>query len=212
MLINSRERYVVTKRLLDIICSSAGLVITSPITTSTAILIQITMGSPVFFVQERVGFEGVSFELIKFRTMKNQEKDTRFDVSGDRERLTKLGAFLRSSSIDELPTLWNVFLGEMSLVGPRPLLTQYLDRYSSKQAGRHKVKPGITGWAQINGRNNLTWKEKFDLDVWYVENCSSWLDFKILAATVFKVIKREGIGYQGGVSMHEFMGNEEPAP
>ncbi|NLW44484.1 MAG: sugar transferase [Syntrophomonadaceae bacterium] len=197
--------YPILKRFMDIICSVLGLIFLSPLLFVLAIIIRLQMGNPVFFRQQRPGFKGKPFQIIKFRTMKEQrDKDGR--MLPDEQRLTRLGKFLRSTSLDELPELFNVLKGDMSLVGPRPLLMQYLDRYTPEQARRHEMKPGITGWAQVNGRNAITWEEKFALDVWYVNNCSFWLDMKILAMTVVKVFKREGISAEGEATMPEFMG------
>jgi|SRR3990172_7257886 len=193
------------KRFLDIFGSLIGLSISIPLVLPIIFLIRMTMGSPVFFRQQRTGIEGRLFQLIKFRTMKEK-----FDLSGntlpDSTRLTKLGRWLRKYSIDELPELWNVLKGDMSLVGPRPLLPQYLTRYTAEQARRHEVKPGLTGWAQINGRNAIYWEEKFKLDVWYVDNQSLWLDLKILAMTLWKVFRGEGVSAPGEATMPEFMG------
>ena len=162
-------------------------------------------GSPVLFRQQRPGLNGKPFMLIKFRTM-TDEQDEEGNLFPDEVRLTRFGQFLRSTSMDELPELWNVFVGEMSLVGPRPLLMQYLDRYTIEQARRHEVKPGITGWAQVNGRNALTWEEKFKLDVWYVDHFSTWLDVRILFSTLAKVLRREGISGEGQATVREFFG------
>lgn len=166
------------------------------------------MGSPVFFRQTRPGLHGKPFELIKFRTMREPLPGENPSQT-DSVRLTKVGRILRSTSLDEFPTFINVLKGDMSLVGPRPLLMQYLDRYTPEQARRHEVKPGITGWAQINGRNALTWEDKFKLDVWYVDHQSLWLDLKILSMTAYKVLKREGISAKGEATMPEFMGSGE---
>jgi sugar transferase EpsL len=176
------------------------------IVISLVILIQI--GRPVLFIQMRPGLNGKPFYMYKFRTM-TDETDEQGNLLPDELRLTRLGKFLRSTSLDELPELFNVIKGDMSLVGPRPLLMQYLERYTPEQARRHEVKPGITGWAQINGRNAITWEEKFVLDVWYVDNWSLWLDMKILAMTLVKVFRREGISAEGEATMPEFMGNYE---
>lgn len=165
------------------------------------------MGRPIFFIQTRPGKNGKPFNLVKFRTMR-QINEAEKDRSSDQERLTRIGKFLRSYSIDELPTFYNLLKGDLSLVGPRPLLMRYLTRYNSTQARRHEVKPGITGWAQVNGRNALSWEEKFDLDVWYVDNRCMALDLKILAMTLFKVIKREGISHGEEATMPEFMGTK----
>ncbi|NLT21208.1 MAG: sugar transferase, partial [Syntrophomonadaceae bacterium] len=168
--------------------------------------IWIQMGRPVIFKQMRPGLQGRSFFMYKFRTM-TDERDENGVLLPDEMRLTRLGKFLRSSSLDELPELFNVLKGDMSLVGPRPLLMQYLQRYTPDQARRHAAKPGITGWAQVNGRNAISWEEKFVLDVWYVDNCSLWLDMKIMFMTVVKVFRREGISAEGEATMAEFMGN-----
>jgi len=184
-----------------------GLILISPILFIVALLVRIIHGPPLFFKQERPGYRGELFTLYKFRTM-TEERDTDGNLLSDEKRLTRLGRFLRASSLDELPELLAVLQGQMSLVGPRPLLVQYLDRYSQEQARRHNVLPGITGWAQIHGRNILTWEEKFRLDVWYVDHWSLSLDFKILAQTLWKVFKREGIAQPGQATAELFMGNE----
>jgi sugar transferase EpsL len=191
------------KRLMDVICSAVALILLSPVIFTVAGLVWCKMGSPVIFVQKRPGLNGKPFKLIKFRTMSNA-KDKNGEISSDGERLTSLGRFLRASSLDELPELWNVLKGEMSLVGPRPLLMEYLPRYSPEQARRHEVKPGITGWAQVNGRNALSWDEKFELDVWYVENHSLWMDVKILFLTIVAVLTRRGIQNEGHATMPPF--------
>lgn len=172
------------------------------------ILVKNKLGSPVFFKQKRPGLKGEAFHLIKFRTM-TDEKDSTGNLLPDNQRLTKFGKFLRSSSMDELPELWNVFKGEMSFVGPRPLLMEYLPLYNEEQMKRHSVKPGITGWAQVNGRNSISWDEKFQLDIWYVENQSLLLDLKILLLTLKKVFIREGISAQGEATMPKFTGNSK---
>jgi len=169
------------------------------------ILVAIAIGHPVIFCQKRPGLYGMPFNLYKFRTMSNK-KDANGNLLPDKQRLKPIGVFLRNASFDELPELWNVLKGDMSLVGPRPLLMQYLQRYTPEQARRHEVKPGITGWAQVNGRNALGWEEKFKLDVWYVDRVSFGLDMKILWLTLIKVIKREGISQAGHATMQEFMG------
>jgi sugar transferase EpsL len=174
-----------------------------------ALLVWIKLGSPVIFRQQRPGLRGKPFVLVKFRTMTNRH-DASDDLLGDSERLTRFGRFLRTTSIDELPELFNVLRGDMSLVGPRPLLMQYRERYTLQQARRHEVKPGITGWAQINGRNVLSWDDKFRLDVWYVDHCSLSLDLKILALTCWKMLTREGITQPGHASAAEFMGSQRP--
>lgn len=196
------------KYFFDIIVSVIGLFVLSPVLTFVALMVKKKLGSPILFKQTRPGLHGAPFTTYKFRTM-TDTRDERGNLLPDSVRLTSLGKFLRSTSLDELPELFNVIKGEMSLVGPRPLLTQYLDRYTSEQARRHDVKPGITGWAQINGRNAITWEEKFKLDVWYVENQSLWLDIKILLMTVGKVFHREGISADGEATMQEFMGSEQ---
>ncbi|MGD8732714.1 MAG: sugar transferase [Anaerolineales bacterium] len=195
------------KRLFDFGLTLVGGIILLPFLLLIALAVFLSMGRPVLFRQKRPGMHGVPFDLYKFRTMRtvvNRQGEPRSDA----ERLTDLGRFLRSLSLDELPELWNVLCGEMSLVGPRPLLMQYLERYSPEQARRHEVLPGITGWAQINGRNALTWEDKFRFDVWYVDHWSLWLDFKILVITLWKVIKREGISQEGHATAQEFMGSE----
>ncbi|POB03584.1 sugar transferase [Halopseudomonas oceani] len=195
------------KRLLDVFFSSTILLLLSPLIGFVAWQIRRKMGSPVLFRQVRPGLHGKPFEMIKFRTMKDA-----IDASGnplpDAERLTPFGQFLRSSSLDELPELWNVLKGDMSLVGPRPLLMEYLPLYSAEQARRHEVRPGVTGWAQVNGRNALSWEEKFKLDVWYVDNQSLWLDIKVLFLTVKKVLVRDGISAEGEATMSKFTGSD----
>ena len=202
--------YDIAKRAMDVAGATAGLVGTLPITVPVAIAIRTTMGSPIFFKQERPGKDGEPFELIKFRTMR-EPKPGEGMLETDGLRITPLGHFLRSSSIDEFPTFWNVLRGDMSLVGPRPLLMRYLPRYSPEQMRRHEVRPGITGWAQVNGRNALNWEQKFAHDVWYVDNRSLGLDLRILLMTVLKVLEREGISQEGQATMSEFMGNGKPA-
>ncbi len=198
----------VTKRLLDLLLTTIGLIVLSPILLFTAILVRIYLGAPVIFSQLRPGYKGKPFRIYKFRTM-NDARDAQGELLPDEQRLTRLGRILRATSIDELPELFNVLRGEMSWVGPRPLLMQYLERYNTEQARRHDVLPGVTGWAQINGRNTITWEDKFRMDVWYVDNWSLGLDIKILALTVWKVIKREGISQPGYATSEEFMGSEE---
>ncbi|HEX2762677.1 MAG TPA: sugar transferase [Allosphingosinicella sp.] len=192
------------KRLLDIFVSATALVLLSPLLLAVAAAVRIALGSPVLFRQLRPGLKGAPFELIKFRTMRPDAAGK--GVASDAQRLTPLGRALRATSIDELPELWNVLRGDMSLVGPRPLLMQYLKRYSPEQARRHEVKPGLTGWAQVNGRNAVGWDEKFALDVWYVDHCSLLLDLKILAMTLAVVFRRSGIAGAGAATMNEFMG------
>ena len=196
----------VVKRTIDIVCSGLGLIILSPILLITAILIRIKLGSPIFFTQDRVGKDGKIFKMIKFRTMLDAV-DKWGEPLPDEERMTPFGKFLRSTSIDELPELINVFKGDMSLVGPRPLLVEYIKLYSKEQFRRHEVRPGITGWAQVNGRNTLRWAEKFKLDIYYVDNFNIFFDIKILFMTLIKVIKREGISQEGSVTMEKFNGN-----
>ena len=193
------------KRLLDIVISATALILLSPFMLIIYLLVRINLGGPAFFLQERVGKDNKIFKMIKFRTMKNStDKDG--NLLSDNERLTKFGRFLRSFSIDELPELINILKGDMSLVGPRALLVQYLEHYNSEQIRRHEVLPGLTGWAQINGRNSITWCEKFKLDVWYVDNWSLWLDIKIFFLTFWKVFKREGINQSETVTMEYFNG------
>ena len=195
--------YHSTKRVLDLVGSAAALLVISPVMLATAAAIRLTIGKPVLYKQQRPGYKGQVFSLYKFRTM-NDVRDAQGKLLPDSERLTRLGRFLRSYSIDELPELLNVIKGDLSLVGPRPLLVEYLPRYSSEQMRRHEVLPGLTGWAQVNGRNALTWEDKFKLDVWYVDNCSLWLDVKILFMTLWRVLKREGISQTGQATMEEF--------
>ena len=193
------------KRLLGIVISATALILLSPFMLIIYLLVRINLGGPAFFLQERVGKDNKIFKMIKFRTMKNStDKDG--NLLSDNERLTKFGRFLRSFSIDELPELINILKGDMSLVGPRALLVQYLEHYNSEQIRRHDVLPGLTGWAQINGRNSITWCEKFKLDVWYVDNWSLWLDIKIFFLTFWKVFKREGINQSETVTMEYFNG------
>jgi sugar transferase EpsL len=196
------------KRIFDIIFSTASLIVLSPLLILVILAIRWHIGRPVFFGQMRPGLKGCPFVLYKFRTM-SDKRDGKGRLLPDAERLSSFGYFLRSISLDELPELWNVLKGDMSLVGPRPLLMQYLDRYTSEQARRHEVKPGITGWAQVNGRNEIAWEDKFRLDVWYVDNISLFLDLKIIAMTVIKVLIREGIAADGEATMSEFMGTAE---
>lgn len=193
------------KRLIDILGAMIGLLLLAPVIVFLAVLVRFKLGSPVLFRQARPGMGGRAFEMAKFRTM-TDERDAQGELLPDADRLTGFGQFLRSSSLDELPELWNVLKGDMSLVGPRPLLMEYLPLYSERQARRHEVRPGITGWAQVNGRNALSWEEKFELDVWYVENRTLWLDIKILFLTVWKVIKRDDISQDGEATMSRFEG------
>lgn len=194
------------KRAIDIVCSGLGLIVLSPILIIAAILIRKNLGSPIFFTQDRIGKDGKVFKMIKFRTMLDAT-DKYGNQLPDEERLTSFGKLLRSTSIDELPELVNVFLGDMSLVGPRPLLVEYKDLYSTEQWRRHEVRPGITGWAQVNGRNSISWSERFKLDVEYIDNYNLILDIKILFMTVLKVIKKDGISQDGHVTMEKFNGN-----
>ena len=193
------------KRLLDILVTLPALILLSLLLASLALLVRVKLGAPVLFRQQRPGLNGQPFTIYKFRTM-TDARDAHGQLLPDAERLTKFGRFLRSTSLDELPELINVLKGEMSIVGPRPLLMQYLERYTPQQARRHEVRPGITGWAQINGRNAITWEQKFELDVWYVDHVSLRLDVKIIALTVWKTIKREGISQPGQATAEEFRG------
>lgn len=197
-----------TTRLFDMLVSFSALLFLFPILFILFILIRIKLGSPVFFTQVRPGFEGKPFRMVKFRSM-TDERGWDGQLLPDPIRLTPFGQFLRSTSLDELPGLWNVLKGDMSLVGPRPLLMEYLPLYNSEQARRHNVRPGITGWAQVNGRNAISWEEKFALDVWYVDNQSIWLDIKILFFTVKKVFVREGISAAGEATMSKFTGTTQ---
>lgn len=199
--------YDIAKRAIDVVGSAGALAVTAPVSLPVAAAIRITMGSPVLFRQVRPGKDDKPFQLYKFRTMRDLRPGEDM-LATDAERITRLGKFLRETSIDELPTLLNVLKGEMSLVGPRPLLMRYLDRYTPRQARRHDVKPGITGLAQINGRNALTWEQKFEHDVYYVEHRSLLFDLEILVRTVLVVMAREGIAAEGMATMHEFMGTE----
>ena len=193
------------KRLLDITISLIALIFLLPLMLLIYLLVIINLGSPAFFLQERVGKDNKIFKMIKFRTMKNST-DKNGNLLSDNERVTKFGSFLRSFSLDELPELINILKGDMSLVGPRALLVQYLGLYNDEQIRRHEVLPGLTGWAQINGRNSITWSEKFKLDVWYVDNWSLWLDIKIFFLTFWKVLKREVINQSESVTMEYFNG------
>lgn len=194
------------KRTLDLVLTSFGIAIMSPVMLVLAILIRVLLGKPVLFRQQRPGLHGLPFTCLKFRTMTNA-RDSRGNLCPDAERLTRFGRILRSTSLDELPELFNVILGEMSMVGPRPLLMQYLELYSASQARRHALLPGITGWAQVNGRNAISWDEKFALDVWYVEHCSLGLDLKILVRTAWKALTREGINQRDHATVEYFKGN-----
>lgn len=196
------------KRLIDIVGASVGILLTAPVMLVLALLVRLIMGKPVLFRQMRPGLHGKPFTMLKFRTMTDR-RDANGELLPDELRLTKFGKWLRSTSLDELPELFNVLKGEMSLVGPRPLLMEYLPRYTPEQARRHEVKPGITGWAQIHGRNALSWEEKFQLDVWYVDHWNLWLDMKILWLTIWKVLKREGISAEGTATMPIFTGSSD---
>ena len=193
------------KRGLEFIIALIGLILASPILLIVAILVKTKLGSPILFRQQRVGLNGEIFEMVKFRTMRDAT-DLEGNPLPDEERLTKFGQLLRKTSLDELPELWNVLKGDMSLVGPRPLLVEYLPLYSTEQMKRHDVRPGITGYAQVNGRNNISWTKKFELDVYYVENFSLWLDVKILFQTVAKVLGQADINQEGNVTMEKFNG------
>ena len=197
------------KRCFDFAISLAGLIVLAPVFALIALLVKVNLGSPVLFSQRRPGRAGRIFTMWKFRSMIDAK-----DVSGifrtDAERLTRFGRWLRASSLDELPELWNILRGEMSLVGPRPLLVEYLELYSQEQARRHEVLPGLTGWAQINGRNALSWEEKFRLDVWYVEHRTIWLDLKVIALTAAKVFRRTGVTASGEATMSRFTGTRMP--
>jgi len=195
------------KRILDLVVTLPGFLLLLPVVILLAVLVRLKLGAPIFFKQARPGLNRKIFNMYKFRTMTN-ESDEDGNPLSDEARLTVFGKFLRSTSLDELPGLWSVFKGDMSLVGPRPLLVEYLSLYTAKQARRHEVKPGITGWAQVNGRNAISWDEKFELDVWYVDNQSIWLDVKILWLTVKKVIARDGVTTQDNTTMPVFKGSK----
>ena len=195
----------ISKRLLDLSIALIGLIILSPLMILISILVAVFLGRPIFFRQKRPGFHGKIFKILKFRSM-NEKTDESNQLLPDKDRLTKFGQFLRTTSLDELPELFNILLGDMSIVGPRPLLISYLPLYNPHQMRRHDVLPGLTGWAQVNGRNALTWEEKFDLDVWYVDHWSFGLDLKIMMLTMVKVIKREGISQPGQATSDPFKG------
>jgi lipopolysaccharide/colanic/teichoic acid biosynthesis glycosyltransferase len=197
------------KRFIDVVISGIILLLCTPILFAVAIAIFSKMGNPIFFTQVRPGMNGKPFKMVKFRTMSNAVGSSGEPLA-DKLRLTKLGKFLRATSLDELPELWNVLTGEMSLVGPRPLLMEYLPLYTAKQARRHEVRPGITGWAQINGRNALSWEEKFELDVWYVQNRSNIVDLKVLLKTAILVLAQTGINSDGHSTMPKFEGKKGP--
>jgi len=195
------------KRVFDIIASALALLLLAPVLAGVALLVALKMGRPVFFRQQRPGLDGKPFTMLKFRTMRDAH-DAQGRPLSDAERLTPFGRWLRATSLDELPELWNVLKGDLSLVGPRPLLMEYLPRYSEIQRRRHEVRPGLTGWAQVHGRNAVDWNERFELDVWYVDHRSFWLDMKILAMTVHLVLSRRGVSAQGEATMREFRGDE----
>jgi len=200
--------YEAVKRVIDFAGALIGIVALSPVFAAVAAAVRLGLGSPVFFRQQRPGLYGKPFTLVKFRTMTDKHS-ANGQLLPDAERITSLGRFLRRTSLDELPELWNVLMGDLSLVGPRPLLMQYLDRYTPFQMRRHEVRPGITGWAQVNGRNAITWKEKFDMDVWYVDNRSLTLDFRIVIMTLGQVIRGKGVSQDGRATVDEFMGSDE---
>ena len=195
------------KRILDVVIASTALVLLSPVYALVAYKVKKNLGSPVLFRQTRPGLYGQPFDMIKFRSMKDA-LDTAGNPLPDSERLTPFGKMLRATSLDEMPELWNVIKGDMSIVGPRPLLMEYLPLYNSEQAKRHDVRPGITGYAQVNGRNAISWEKKFELDTWYVNNQSLWLDFKIMLKTVKKVLAKDDISAEGDVTMHKFTGSK----
>ena len=201
--------YKFGKRIFDFVASCTALFFLSPAFVATALLVRLKLGSPILFRQQRPGLHGHPFMMLKFRTM-TDARDSAGNLLPDVERLPAFGQFLRSTSLDELPELINVLKGEMSLVGPRPLLMQYLSRYTPEQIRRHEVRPGITGWAQVNGRNAISWEKKFELDVWYVEHCSFWLDIKVLWMTILKVIKRADINEHNQATQSEFLGTHAP--
>jgi len=194
------------KRLTDLVLAAAALLLFWPLLLLLALVVRVNLGAPVLFRQVRPGLHGRPFTILKFRTMRDAAGPDGRPLP-DAERLTRFGRFLRSTSLDELPELWNVIVGDMALVGPRPLLMQYLERYTPRQARRHEVRPGITGWAQVNGRNALSWEDKFELDVWYVDNQSFALDLRILWLTLASVLRREGVSQPGHATMEEFMGS-----
>ena len=196
------------KRTFDFVVALLGLAALAPLLIVITVLVHWQLGSPVFFTQLRPGMGGRPFRLVKFRTM-TDGRDAEGKELPDAERLTSFGSFLRSTSLDELPELYNVLVGDMSLVGPRPLLMEYLPLYNAHQRRRHEVRPGITGWAQVNGRNTITWERKFDLDAWYVDNVSFWLDLKILWLTLWRVIRRQGISAEGSATAERFTGSRQ---
>ena len=196
------------KRTMDVVGAAIALTLLLPFMAGAALAVLISMGRPILFRQQRPGLNGRTFNMVKFRTMSNA-RDSNGRLLSDGERLTRTGRFLRATSLDELPELWNVLVGDMSLVGPRPLLMAYLDRYTSEQARRHEVKPGVTGLAQVKGRNAISWDEKFCLDVWYVDKRTLWLDIRIIFATVLQVLRRDGINSREAATMPEFLGRQE---
>ncbi len=197
-----------SKRIFDLLIAVLALILLSPILLIAALLVRIFLGTPILFRQQRPGYKGRPFYIYKFRTMTDRLAPDE-SLLPDAQRLTRLGRFLRALSLDELPELFNILRGGMSLVGPRPLLMEYLPRYSAEQMRRHDVIPGLTGWAQVHGRNALTWQDKFKLDVWYVDHWSFWLDLKIIFMTLWKVLKREGISQEGQATVEYFMGNKD---
>jgi sugar transferase EpsL len=203
---SEESKYLMVKRIFDLALTIPMTILLLPFFATIAILSRLFFGSPIIFKQVRPGLNGNPFIIYKFRTMNNNRGEDGVFLS-DAERLTKFGRFLRSTSLDELLELFNIIKGEMSIIGPRPLLIQYLDRYTPEQLRRHEVKPGLTGWAQVNGRNAISWEEKFKLDVWYVDNQSIMLDIKIICLTIWKILKREGINQEGQATMEEFMGS-----
>jgi sugar transferase EpsL len=196
---------MINKRGFDLILTILALIILSPLLLIMAIIVKTLLGSPILFCQQRPGQYSNQFLIYKFRTM-TYGKDEKGNLLPDSQRMTRLGIFLRATSLDELPELFNILKGDMSIVGPRPLLMKYLDRYTPEQARRHEVKPGLTGWAQVNGRNAISWEQKFNLDIWYVDHWSILLDIKIIMITVWKILKREGISQEGHAAMEEFKG------
>lgn len=210
---SARRPYDGLKRLLDVVFSALFLIVLSPLLLLVALALLVAMGSPVLFRQDRPGKDGHPFTLLKFRTMRQAlpGTDDVSAVASDAERLTGLGQFLRSASLDELPQLWNILRGDMSFIGPRPWLTEYLPHYTPEQARRHEVRPGITGWAQVNGRNDLSWDDRIARDVYYVDHRSLWLDLRILARTVVAVLKREGISAEGEPTMRPFVESHAPS-
>ncbi|WP_224815433.1 sugar transferase [Hasllibacter sp. MH4015] len=199
---------MVLKRILDIVLAALALVVLAPVLALVAVQVRRKLGAPVLFRQTRPGLHARPFGMVKFRTMREAFDEDGAPL-GDEHRMTPFGTFLRNTSLDELPEFWNVLKGDMSLVGPRPLLMEYVPLYSPRQAKRHAVRPGITGWAQVNGRNALSWEEKFELDVWYVENRTMALDFRIMWMTVLKILRRDGIASDGNVTMPRFTGSGE---